>query len=92
MEEQKTKMFCLNCFRPYFKDAIQEKLFRFLNVFRHFYFFLILHPNSLSEFFRAEGGKQKHFKAEADEDYMEKRSINPFNMHLDCVNHLHFMR
>lgn len=76
-KNKKPHMFSLNCFRPYFKDAIQEKLFLFFNVFHYFFFFLILHQNSLSEFLRAEGGKQIHFKAEADEDYIEKkRSIN----------------
>lgn len=79
MEEEEKIMFCLNCFRTYSKEAIQEKVHTLL-IFRafHYFCFLMTYPNPLSEFFRAEGGEQKHFKAEAAKDCIEKRKHQPF--------------
>lgn len=51
-----------------------------LVVVHYFYFSDDFTHNSLSEFFKAEGGKQKHFKAEADEDYMEKRETSTLSI------------
>lgn len=96
MEEGEKITFCLNCFRLFSKEAIQQKgdtLLIFCAF--HYFYFLMTSPKPIIRILQGRGRGTEAFQGRGSQRLYGKKetsALSKFSMYLDGVNSLYFLR
>lgn len=88
MEKEEKIMFCLDYFRPYSKEAFQEKVDTLLSfhAFRYFYF-LMTSPKPIIRILQGRGRGTETLQGRSSQRVYGKKetsTLSKFNMYLGC--------